>query len=451
MHIVVVTRNIARAAFYYGPTLCALMDADTRLTLLGAEGSDRLFAERQNVEVFEAPIRPFGAKPAPMEWAIVSGALVSIADATGPGGQIDVVLSFEPDLAATVVAAARAVRTRLVVTAADAPARGVRQHPLVMALSPAVEQAAPLVQSVRAMLDAPVQQALDVPRARMRTMMPIAQNLWEGARAALKPALGRAPAAVQQALEGTADAVQNARQELARYIDPPPTHYLLERDPGEPAPPAGWTSFEFGTGIDTAAFLVNGEGRLFDASTDEEQQPIRVGFWCDPWGATPEHAQAGKALELCGARETLRDALTIVPMPALPEGPSVRLTSWAAAHLATLDIAVVPRHDLYAAMQASAAGAAVITVDDSIAARALRVGESGMTVAALDPQQLSQVLEALVHGRSLRRMQDAAQRRATRLFGAELLLRRLVRGMDDHLQVEVTDDAGSSRVVRRHL
>lgn len=453
MHIVVVTRNIARAAFYYGPTLRALMDTDTRLTLLGAEGTDLLFGERQDVEVFEAPIRPMGAKAAPMEWAIVSGALVSIAASAGLGGTIDVLLTFEADLCATVTAAARAVPTRLIVTAADAPARGLRQHALFTALAPAVERAEPLLQRLRSLLEAPVQQALEAPREQVRNVIvPVALGVADGIRAAVSPLLERTPERVQTALEDTANAFQNAGQELRRYLDPPPTHYLLVHDPGEPKPEAGWTTFEFATGIDTPAFLPNGQGRIFDQdAASGADLPMRVGVWCDPWGTSVEHTQVGVALERCGARETLRDVMEVVAMPPLPTGSAARLTPWAAAHLAGLDVAVVPRSDLYAAMQASAAGVAVITVDDSVAARALRVGESGLTVAALDPQQLSLVLESFAHGRTLARMQDAAQRRAVRLFGSDLLLRRLVRGMDDHLQMDVPAGDGPSRVVRRHL
>lgn len=426
MQIVVVTRHLARAAFYYGPVLRALVDADTRLTLVGAAGTDVDIAERRGIATHEIAIRPQGLSPAPMEWAVLAGALHALEEGAPDGsGAVDVLMTLEEDLASTVVGAARAARARLVVTAADeAPTPG----PLARVRA----KASPLWDRVRRAGEARLAE------------LPI-ESLREGGLDAIRSRLPRGFwDAGAQAAEGAA----NASRQLQGYLRSAPVHYLLRTEPGEDAaPPAGWTNFAFGAGLEVEAFLANGRGRdVEDVSSSQR----RVGVFYDPFGDPIAHRALAREVERAANAQPDEGWVWVAP-PALPDVPRASMNVWAQRYLQGLDVAVVPGTDFYAAMQAAAAGCLVITHAQGRARAVLRIGESGLEADALDATQLSMLLTSVARRGQLARMQDAAQRRAVRLFGSELLLRRLVRSMDDSLALEVADDASAPRVVRRHV
>lgn len=434
MHIVVVTRHLARAAFYFGPVLRALTDGETQVTLIGPMGTDLLIAERKGLVMREIALRPYGEKPLPMEWAVLAGDLFSmLQEQPSESGTVDVVMSLEEDLEETVVSAARAVRARLVVTAADvAPNLTLAQQ--------LIRQSAPLRARVRAAIPAGLKDSLAMLQhlpARER-----AQELVERLAAQL-------PQNVRSLSDAAAESAVHAAAQLKNYLEPPPVHYLLAEEPRGKSAPAGWTAFPFGAGLDVTRFLIDGEGRTFpDAPVDEA--PLRVGFYGDPFAdglkrhtALAASRTAAQALEAQGVEW--------VEPTVLPEQRDASLVRWAQSYLASLDVVVVPGPDLYAAMQAAASGCVVITLAESLASRAMRAGESGLEVAALDGTQLRMALQSLRRGRQAPRMQDAAQRRATRLFEHELLLRRLTRGMEDNLQVVEGEADQPTRIVRRHI
>lgn len=426
MHIVVVTRHLARAAFYYGPVLRALVDAETRLTLVGAAGTDVDIAERRGLETYEVAIRPRGLSPAPMEWAVLAGALHALVEDAPEGrGSVDVLMTLEEDLAATVVGAARASRARLVVAAAeDAPTPG----PIARVRA----QASPLWARVRQagearLAELPIEALREGGKDALRARLP--QGLWD---------------AGAQAVEGAT----NASRQLQGYLRSAPVHYLLRNEPSEEtAPPAGWTHFAFGAGLEVEAFLTNGRGRDFEDRSSSKQ---RVGVFYDPFGDPIAHRAFAREIERAAKAQPAEGWVWVAP-PALPDVPRASMNAWAQRYLQTLDVAVVPGTDLYATMQAAAAGCLVITHADGPARSVLRIGESGLEADALDATQVSTLLTSVARRGQLARMQDAAQRRAVRLFGSELLLRRLVRSMDDSLALEVADDASAPRVVRRHI
>lgn len=432
MHIVVVTRHLARAAFYYGPVLRALVDADTHLTLVGAAGTDALTEERRALHVREVAIRPLGQKPAPMEWAVLAGDLHALLEMVpSDSGTIDVLMTLEEDLAPTVIAASRALRARLVVSAArHAPERGSWERLRA--------QASPVWERLRGVLpDAvktPVRQLTQLP------VVPFAQE-------AIEPLVARVPEELRKAGADASAQVGHAAAQLKQYLVPPPVHYLLAEEPSKDAPSAGWTSFTHGAGIDVSGYLYGGTGRAFDDAAAE--RPLVVGAFYDPYS----EALKQQALRTEGrqAVEGLGASFEWLETPALATERETSVNRWAKSYLAQLDIVLVPGNDLYAAMQAAAAGCLVITQADSLASGALRIGESGLEVAALDAKQLTMILQSLLRSKGVHRMQDAAQRRSTRLYGYELFLRRLTRGMDDHLALEVVDEKKPARVVRRHL
>lgn len=434
MHIVVVTRHLARAAFYFGPVLHALADGETHVTLIGPLGTDLLIAERKGLVIREIALRPFGAKTLPMEWAVLSGDLFAMLnELPSESGTIDVLMSLEEDLEETVVSAARAVRARLVVTAAEvAPNLNFAQQ--------LVRQSAPWRARVRAAIPAGIKEPLEALQhlpARERAeeiVARLAEQLPDGVRS-----LGGS----------AADSVLHAATQLKHYLEPPPVHYLLAEEPRGKSAPAGWTSFPFGAGLDVSSFLVDGEGRTLPEGAADEM-PLRVGFYGDPFAdGLKRHTALTATRDAADALEA--QGVVWVEPSVLPEQRDASLVRWAQSYLASLDVVIVPGPDLYAAMQATAAGCVVITTADSLASRAMRAGESGLEVAALDATQLRMALQSLRRGRQAPRMQDAAQRRATRLFEHELLLRRLTRGMEDNLQLQDSDDAPTARVVRRHI
>lgn len=436
MHIVVVTRHLARAAFYYGPMLRALADTETQVTLVGPNGTGASFAECRGLILRETALRPFGSKPAPLEWAVLVGDLHGLLqEQPSPSGTIDVLMSLEEDLEQAVVTAARAVRARLVVAAAESA-------PQLRVLDRVTAHTTPLLSRLKEALANVVPDAAKQPVDAL-TQLPIGDI----GRQALEPWMQQLPATLREGLVSASSSVVHASSQLRHYLDPSPVHYLLTEEPRGKSVPAGWTSFPLGVGLDVERFLVEGQGRTWKSV---ESSVPRVGFFCDPFADSLRRQTALQETRKAVDALTADDALKWVEMPTLPDMPGASLEAWARTYLQALDIVVVPGNDLYAAMQAAAAGCAVLTRADAPAAQTIRAGESGLELAALDAVQIRMALQSLLRGEQLHRMQDAAQRRATRLFGYELLTRRLARSMDDHLQLETADE-GPSRIVRRHI
>src|SRR5690625_2500968 len=103
MQIVIVTRHIARAATFYSPILKALQEDGTHVTLVGPAGTDAHIAERRGLRTREVALRPFGGRPVALEWAVLAGDLLKMGqDAEGGQTPLDVLMSFEEDLAPVV-------------------------------------------------------------------------------------------------------------------------------------------------------------------------------------------------------------------------------------------------------------------------------------------------------------------------------------------------------------
>lgn len=438
MQIVVVTRHIARAATYYGPVLRAMDDGDARLTLIGPSGTDAQIAERAGLRVREVALRSYGQSPAAFEWAVLAGDLISLLEQSASTSEaIDVLMSFEPDLDGAIQKAARAVRARLIVTAADVlptESLGARAKHVI----------APLLAQVRAranvMLPSEAKRQADALQDRLREFAELAQTA---------PALQQLSDPLRSFGAPAMKVLANAAKELRSYATPPPAHYLLRNEPHQGEPPGGWTDFRFATGIDVEQFLAHGEGRPPSAL---EGKTMRVGLHADPFGdsrarqAVEHDAQlAVQGLNSENVQWQAYDAQSVRPNDSLNRASS--------RYLSELDVAIVPGKDLYAAMQAAAAGCVVITEVDSLAARSFRDAESGYGVSALDRVQLTQILERLMVTERRARMQDSAQRRALRVFDAGLFLRRLTRGMEENLQVKESGRvaAPTERGMRRHI
>lgn len=434
MHIVVVTRHIARAAACYQPVLRALDDGETQVTLVGPLGTDMQIEERRGLHTREVALRPYGQRPVPFEWAVLAGDLVSMLEGRGPQhAQIDVLMSFEEDLDAAVRMAARAIRARLVVLATDAvaaPSLRSRAHDAITpAWSALRAQAKRLLPSALSTplqtFDAPLQQAVQAAQNALQT-----------------PAV---PDLVREVGEPAAKTLARAATELRAYATPPPIHYLLRKAPQNEAPSAGWTDFQFATGIDVEQYLAYGQGR--DAAA-LQGETVRVGVYFDVFG-DPFARQS----ILHDARRALegRDAYVLQNFDIESLSPNASLANAQRRFLNTVDVAIVPPDDQYAAMQAAAAGCVVITETDSVAAHTFRDGESGFALPTLDAVQVGQILDLLGEDERRARMQDAAQRRALRLFDVQFFLRRLTRGMEENLQMEQGDAQPVERGMRRHI
>lgn len=442
MQIVVVTRHLARAALYYGPVLRAMDDGDVRMTLIGPSGTDAQIAERAGFEAREIALRPYGQGAAPFEWAVLAGDLFSLLELhASSSDSIDVLMSFEADLDGAVQKAARAVRARLIVTAADV-------LPAASLASRAKGVLAPLLAQVRARTrevlpdhaKAQAQQQRDALQQRLREFAELAQA---------EPTLQQLVDPLRTFGAPAMKTLANAAKELRGYATPPPAHYLLRHAPDDVQPPGGWTDFRFGTGIDVEQFLAHGAGRPPSAL---EGETMRVGVHSDPFGdSLIRQAIVHDAKVAIG---TLRSEQVQWQAPdAETVRPGDSLNRAASRYLNGLDVAIVPGNDLYAAMQAAAAGCAVITEVDSLAAGTFRDGESGYGVPALDRVQIAQILERLMVTERRARMQDSAQRRALRVFDAGIFLRRLTRGMEENLQVEEGGQVAApiERGMRRHI
>lgn len=436
MQIVIVTRHIARAATYYSPVIRALTDGDTEVTLVGPAGTDASIAERRGLRTREVALRPFGQRPVALEWAVLAGDLVSMIDGDGSPRSLDVLMSFEQDLAPAVTMAARAVRARLVVLATDteaAPSVAARVH---HALEPLWSK---LQAQTRGVMPKEASQRLGaLLQKRARSWFDAAQVTF-----AEVPMTRIA----REAGEGAWESLEHAANQLGSYIKAPATHYLLREEPQDWQPPAGWTDFQFGTGINVERFVAYGQGR--DIST-LAGRPMAVGIYADFFGE-PLKRQAMVHDAQFAVKSLPADAATWITWEPSSLAPNGSLIDAQRRYLNTLDVAIVPADDLYAAMQAAAAGCVVVTEQESLAAGTFRDGESGFALPVLDQVQLTQVLRRLMDVGRRPQMQDAAQRRALRLFNADFFLRRLTRGMEANLQVEQDKAPVAERRMRRHI
>lgn len=435
MHIVVVTRHIARAAACYQPVLRALDDGETKVTLVGALGTDMQIEERRGLTTREVALRPYGQRSVPFEWAVLAGDLLSMMESRGgQGTQIDVLMSLEEDLDAAVQLAARAVRARLVVLATREVATPSLRTRATQALTPAWKALRaqadrwipPDAGTQIAALRAPLQQAIDAATDRAWDIAPL-------------------PDTVRDVGTSAQHAIARAAKELRAYATPPPIHYLLRDAPRGAEPSAGWTDFQFGVGIDVDKYLAYGQGRDVSAVGDG---PVRVGVYFDVF-ADPFTRQA--IIHDCrvAAEDRAEFELQVFDISSLSANDS--LINAQRRFLNTLDVAVVPGQDMYAAMQAAAAGCVVITETDSVASRTFRDAESGFALPTLDRVQLGQIFDRLSDASRRAGMQDAAQRRALRLFDVQFFLRRLTRGMEENLQMGTGDQPPIERRMRRHI
>lgn len=438
MHIVVVTRHLARAAVYYGPVLRAMDDGDARLTLIGPSGTDAQVAERGGLITREIALRPYGEGPAAFEWAVLAGDLISLLDhRASTSDAIDVLMTFEPDLDGAVQKAARAVRARLVVTAADV-------LPVESLGARAKQAIAPIIAQVRAratvMLPNEAKLQADALQDRLREFAELAQTA---------PAFQQFSDPLRSLGVPAMKTLANAAKELRSYATPPPAHYLLRNAPTQVPPPGGWTDFRFATGIDVEQFLAHGEGRPPAAL---QRETMRVGFHADVF-SDPLTRQAIVREAQISVQALNSEQVQWLEYDAESLRPNDSVNRASSRYLNGLDVVIVPGADLYAAMQAAAAGCVVVTEVDSLAASSFRDAESGYGVSALDRVQIAQILERLMTTERRARMQDAAQRRALRLFDATLFLRRLTRGMEENLQVKEGGQVAApiERGMRRHI
>jgi len=437
MQIVIVTRHIARAATFYSPILKALQEDGTHVTLVGPAGTDAHIAERRGLRTREVALRPFGGRPVALEWAVLAGDLLKMGqDAEGGQTPLDVLMSFEEDLAPVVSMAARATRARLVVLASDAVAAPSMAKKIQRAWVPLWSK----VQArTRAILPPEaVDGGIEALQDRLRALV--------GAAQALTAELPVAETA-RQAGEVAWESLEHAAQELRAYATAPPTHYLLRQEPRDWQPEAGWTDFRFGVGIDVDRFLAYGQGRTF---TENASGPMTVGLYHDFFGERLERQAVVHDAQFV-ADAFSEDELRWRSLDASSLSPNDSLIDAQRSYLRTLDVAIVPADDLYAAMQAAAAGCVVVTAQDSRAASTFRDGESGFALPVLDRVQLVQVLRRLLVVERRQSMQDAAQRRALRLFDAGFFLRRLKRGMEENLQMGQGEAPMVERRMRRHI
>lgn len=454
MQIIVVTRHLARAAFLYRPVLQALMDADTQLTLLGPGETAQECIELQGLRVHDVAIRPWGERPAPLEWAVLSGALLGVGSADAATVP-DVVMTFEEDLASAVSLAGRAARARLVVVAGagdENPAIdrlaplvqqwwGHARHalpegslhetlvvPLQQVIQPAVEQVLkPALQQVGA---SPLREAL---RQRWKeatvrvAQFAQTQPLLHDAIARVTSTATQVKGALHVAAPLAKDALERGTTQMKRYVTGPPIHRLLDESPIE-APASGYTDFRYGVGLDMDAWTAS----LADPDA-VIARPLRIGVWADPWGTTPQHEHLEHTLRAAWVRSSQKEAFTVVAHTNPSSGVDASLITWAQSALESLDIAVVPATDRYAAMQAQAQGVLVVTQAGSEAAQVIRSGETGWELRWLDAVNLGKLLEVLAASTSLSSMKANAQRHAVRQMDTQTWLRRLTRSIDDHL------------------
>lgn len=436
MQIVLVTRHIARAAVAYAPVIKALSDGESQLTLVGAAGTDALLAERKGLLTREIALRPHGQRPVALEWSVLAGDLLSVMDRSSPERvPIDVLISFEPDLHSVVSMAARAVRARLVVVATDAAV-----HPNV------VERAKRTWGPMWSTLQERAQALLPIdPSPIAQAMQDQLRTVAEETRAAWNATQRQMPDAVRDAGDAAWQTLAHAAAELKAYGQAPTTHYLLRDAPHGWTPPGGWTDFQFGTGIDLDVYLQDGPVRTRTSST-----AMTVGMHADFFGEPlARHAIARDVRDAVEHHAT--DIAVWQAFDASKLAPNDALTRAQSTYVRGLDVAIVPGDDLYAAMQAAAAGCVVVTEQGSLAERSFRDGESGFALPALDGVQITQVLRRLQDEERRAAMQDAAQRRALRLFDSRFFLRRLTRGMEENLEVQRADSRPVERRMRRHI
>lgn len=434
MQIVLVTRHIARAATLYAPVIKALSDGESQLTLVGAAGTDALIAERKGLITREVALRPFGQRPIALEWSVLAGDLLSMMDrGSSERAPIDVLISFEPDLHGAVSMAARAVRARLVVVATDVLAQPTVVERVKRTWGPMWSA---LQERTQALLPAAAEDVSQAIQEQLRMLAAETQTAWKSTQLHM-------PEAVREAGDAAWQSVAHAATELKAYGQAPTTHYLLREPPHDWNPPGGWTDFQFGTGIDLDAYLHEGAVRSADDA-------MAVGMHVDFFG----ELFARQAIAP-GARDAVTQHASDIAVwrtfDASKLSPNDALLPAQSRYVRGLDVAIVPGGDLYAAMQAAAAGCVVVTEQDSLAARTFRDGESGFALPALDSVQITQVLRRLQDVDRRVAMQEAAQRRALRLFDARFFLRRLTRGMETHLEVQGATGTSAERRMRRHI
>lgn len=442
MHIVLVTRHIARAEFLYGAVLRAISDAETHLVIVGAAGTANAASpQRVPWHIREIAIRPRGYGKASLEWAVLAGDLIALVEerAVTHGG-IDVIMSFERDLEKVVGMAARATQARVVVVAADAiPRPTIRQR--------ARRTLKPMWKSLQQALPPSIQEDLGDQWAQWRDEL---RDYGKMVRRLAKEAdpLAPLPASIRENTELTIEGLAEITRRLRQAARTPTTHYLLAEPPVGWVADAGWTDFGCGVGVDVEAFLKGGVGRTL---ADMHHRTMQVGVWLDPFGPTAIRERVNREAQLAVTQIGERVAHWV----PLPEDLAAVSPSKARRYLSRLDVAIVPGQDVYAAMQAAAAGCLVFTRADSPAAAMFRDGESAACVAALDSVQIQMMLHRLRDVDKRAAMQDASQRRALRLFDSEIFIRCLARGIDANLDFG-SDDVGAAHEgarpgLRRHI
>ena len=445
MHMVLATRHAWRSAFLHGPVIRSLADAGVEITLFCADLEDDRAAMMRALPVARVEhvgIRPIGESPAPFEWLVLSGRLITVAEEQGP---VDILMGFEEDLASALVLAGRVAGVRLVVTASDR----VR--------TPAPEQLAHVVESGLGALRAQarglalhevfedVLHQFDgfVPsqgvQERLQQVMGSSSGVWGALKGLQQRALS-----VQMALHY---GVLAARGLVDRRIEPlrqrllhgAPVHWLLSSPPEE-TPPAGYTDLGFSTGLDVEAWIQRSDGRRFGR---EGGAPLRVGVWRDPWLRSTSDDHLEYTLRSCCARAEFQQSVEFVPNDERSFDAPEELEAWASARLRSLDVALVPGGDLHAAMQAQASGVAVVTRAGSAASRVVRASETGVLLSTIDQRQLVSLLASLVEGTRVEAFQREAQRRALRHFDYEVWLRRLTRELDARLTADAETEAAA--------
>lgn len=468
MHIVVVTRHLARATTVYAPVFRALLGGDVRVCVLAPPSTwpPSLDLEALALSRVEAvSIRPLGEPAAPLEWTLISGRLLAIAEEDE--APIDVLMSFEPELSSVLVAAGRAAGVRLIVPAAERPEGtasllNASQRSALASLwdaAPSLREALTnsLQQVVTPALGQVVRPAVDQvlqPALEQVVRPAVDQVLQSSFGHRLQQGLQQVGATLPIAKSAIASRAQKLRKLL---VEGAPVHWLLTKPPVDP-PEGGSTDFGYGVGVDVEFWTP-----LRELSQESVPGTLRIGVWRDPWVSDANFAHLETTLKGALVRAQAEERVELVPIPRLTGAAAQTCAERALTHLQTLDVAVVPPNDLYALMQAQAAGVLVVTQERGAGAAVVRAGETGHLLPWLDAVNLGGFLQSLPDAERLEELKLAAERRALRYFDSAAWIRRFSRNLDERLTMDPeaeglsdSEDEGDlsgplGREIRRHI